>query len=308
MAEVTAALVKRLRDRTGAGMMDCKKALTESGGDIESAVDWLRKKGLAAAANRAGRLAAEGLVGVAIGDGAAALVEVNSETDFVARNQAFQDFVRTTAGLALAHRGDLEALKAADYPDSGRTVADQLAHLVASIGENMQIRRAAAVEVGAGVVASYVHGQTAPGLGRIGVIVGLASTADKQRLATLGKQLAMHVAACAPQAVAAAELDPALLAREREVLREQARASGKPDNIVEKMVEGRLKKFYEEVVLLQQTYVIDGESKVAQVLEAAAKDLGAAVEVSGFRRFALGEGIERETKDFAAEVAAQVQC
>jgi elongation factor Ts len=308
MAEVTAALVKQLRDRTGAGMMDCKRALTDSAGEIESAVDWLRKKGLAAAAKKAGRLAAEGLVGLAAGDRVAALVEVNSETDFVARNEAFQDFVRGVAGVALAQRGDLAAVTAAEFPNSGRTVADELTHMAATIGENMQIRRAAAIQVDDGVVGSYVHGQVAPGLGRIGVIVGLESTADPEKLAALGKQLAMHVTAAAPQAVSVDDLDPAAVAREREVLREQARASGKPDEIVDKMVEGRLRKFYEDVVLLQQTYVIDleNEVKVGKAIEAAAKDLGAAIKVTGFRRFALGEGIEKDPKDFAAEVAGQL--
>lgn len=294
MAEVTAALVKRLRDQTGAGMMDCKKALVESGAEIEAAVDWLRKKGLAAAAKKAGRVAAEGLVGVATGDGIGALVEVNSETDFVARNPIFQGFVATVAELALAHRGDLEAIAAADYPGAGRSVAEEVTHLVATIGEKVSLRRAAVVEVGPGVVAGYVHRQVAPGLGGIGVIVGLRSSGDRDKLAALGKQLAMHVAWAVPQALTVDDVDPALLARERALLTDQARASGKPDDIVQKMVEGRLRRFYEQVVLLEQTYVIDGETKVSKVLEHAAEDIGAAVEIVDYRWFVLGEGIDKQ--------------
>ncbi|MGF1610847.1 MAG: translation elongation factor Ts [Kiloniellales bacterium] len=306
MAEITAALVKELRETSGAGMMDCKKALTESGGDIEAAVDWLRKKGLAAAAKKAGRVAAEGLIGVAASGTTGAVVEVNAETDFVARNEQFQNFVRQVAGLALKSGGDLEALKAQPYPGSGRSVADELTQMIATIGENMNLRRLAVLSVSAGIVASYVHNQAAPGLGKIGVLVALDSTGDQDKLATLGKQLAMHVAAAAPQAVDASGVDPEALARERDVLAEQARASGKPEEIIQKMVEGRLRKFYEDVCLLEQAFVIDGESKVRKVLEQAAKELGAPVKVTGFVRFMLGEGIEREETDFAAEVAAQL--
>ncbi len=304
MSEVTAALVKRLRDQTGAGMMDCKKALVETGAEIEAAVDWLRMKGLAAAAKKAGRVASEGLVGVATGDGIGALVEVNSETDFVARNPIFQDFVRTIAELALAHHGDIEAIRAADYPDSGRDVAKQISHLVATIGEKVNLRRAAVVEADPGVVVDYVHRQVAPGLGAIGVIVGLRSSGDRERLAALGRQLAMHVAWAVPQALGIDDLDPAVLAREHNLLTEQARATGKPDEIVEKMAEGRLRRFYEQVVLLEQTYVIDGKTKVSMVLEDAAKDIGGAVTIVDYRWFVLGEGVEKVEKDFAAEVAA----
>ncbi|MGF1631108.1 MAG: translation elongation factor Ts [Kiloniellaceae bacterium] len=304
MAEITATLVKELRETSGAGMMDCKKALTESGGDLEAAVDWLRKKGLAAAAKKAGRVAAEGLVGVAAEGARGAVVEVNSETDFVARNDGFQDFVRKVAETALQVGGDIEALKAAKFPGSGNAVADELTNMIAKIGENMNLRRAAGVTVGDGVVCSYIHNQTAPGLGKIGVLVGLESTGDKGKLEALGKQLAMHVAAAHPQAVDRSGVDASALERERGVLSEQARASGKPEDVIAKMVEGRLRKFYEEACLLEQTFVFDGETKVSKVLEAAAKDVGAPVAVAGFVRIQLGEGIEREEQDFAAEVAA----
>lgn len=304
MAEITAALVKQLRETSGAGMMDCKKALTETAGDLEAAVDWLRKKGLAAAAKKAGRVAAEGLVGVAAEGTRGAVVEVNSETDFVARNDAFQGFVAKVAEVALQVGGDLEALKAAQFPGTGNAVADELTNMIARIGENMNLRRAAAVTVNDGVVCSYIHNQTAPGLGKIGVLVGLESTGDKAKLEALGKQLAMHVAAAQPQAVDRSGVDASALERERDVLSEQARASGKPEDIIAKMVEGRLRKFYEEVVLLEQVFVIDGETKVSKVLEAAAKDAGAPVAIAGFVRLQLGEGIEREEQDFAAEVAA----
>jgi elongation factor Ts len=303
MAEITAALVKQLREKTGAGMMDCKKALSETGGDIEGATDWLRTKGLAAAAKKAGRVAAEGLVGIVVEDGRGAVVEVNSETDFVARNDQFQDFVRTVTRLGLESGGDLEALKAADYPDSGRSVADELTEMIATIGENMGLRRAAALSAEGGVLASYVHSATSPGLGKIGVLVALKSDGDAEKLAAFGKQLAMHIAATSPQSVAVADLDPAVVEREREVLKEQAIESGKPPEIAEKMVEGRLRKFYEDVVLLEQTFVIDNETKIAKAVEAAGTEAGAPVEVTGFVRFALGEGIEREESDFAAEVA-----
>jgi len=306
MAEITASLVKQLREKTGAGMMDCKKALTETSGDIEGAVDWLRTKGLAAAAKKAGRLAAEGLVGVAVKDGKGAMVEVNAETDFVARNESFQDFVARVAEIAVDAEGDLERVKAAPYPGSGRTVEEELTHMIATIGENMSLRRAAYLAGPEGVVARYVHNQAAPDLGKIGVLVALRSKGAADKLDVLGKQLAMHVAAANPQALTIDSLDAAQLERERQVLREQASASGKPEEIVAKMVEGRLRKYYEEVVLLEQTYVIDGESKVAKAVEAAAKDIGAAVEVTGFARFALGEGIEKRESDFAAEVAAQL--
>jgi elongation factor Ts len=305
MAEITAALVKELREKTGAGMMDCKKALAETAGDLEAAFDWLRKKGLAAAAKKAGRVAAEGLVGLATEGPRGALAEVNAETDFVARNEQFQAFVQQVARLAL-DAGDVEALAAAAYPGEGKTVAEKLTQLIATVGENMALRRMASLAVGQGVVAGYVHNAQAPGLGKIGVLVALESAGDPAKLAAFGKQLAMHVAAANPQALTIAAVDPAALERERAVLAEQARASGKPEEIIGKMVEGRLRKYYEEVVLLEQTYVIDGESKVKAAVAAAAKDAGAPIEVKGFHRMALGEGIQREQKDFAAEVAAQL--
>jgi elongation factor Ts len=306
MAQITAAQVKDLRDKTGAGMMDCKKALTETEGDLESAVDWLRKKGLAAAANKAERVAAEGLIGLVLDGKRGALVEVNSETDFVARNDGFQAFVRQAADLALGSGGDLEALLGVGYPDSDRTVAEELARLVGTIGENMILRRIAALSVEQGVVAGYVHNQIAPGLGKIGVLVALQSGGDPAALAGLGKKLAMHVAAAAPVAIDKDAIDPAVLERERDVLAEQARASGKPEEIIAKMAEGRLRRFFEEVCLLEQTYVIDGETKVRKVLEQAAGDLGGPVEVMGMVRFLLGEGVERAQSDFATEVAEQL--
>jgi elongation factor Ts len=303
MAEVTAGLVKELREKTGAGMMDCKRALGETGGDIEGAVDWLRKKGLAAAAKKAGRVAAEGLVGVATRGGAVAVVEVNSETDFVARNDLFQGFVRTVAGLAVATNGDVEALREAAYPGTGRTVGAELTELVARIGENLVLRRSQRLAVDKGLVASYMHNSLAPGLGKIGVLVALESEADGEALAALGRQLAMHVAAATPLYLDTASVPGSALDRERDVLREQARASGKDEAIVERMVEGRLRKFYEETVLLEQIFVVDGESRVAKVVEAAGKAAGKPIRLAGFVRFALGEGIERPPSDFAAEIA-----
>jgi len=304
MAEITAALVKELRESSGAGMMDCKKALTESGGDLEAAVDWLRKKGLAAAAKKAGRVAAEGLIGVAAEGTKGALVEINSETDFVARNEAFQGFVRSVAEIALAQGGDLDKIQAASFPGTSGSVADALTAMIGKIGENMALRRSAGITVSDGVVCSYIHNQTAPGLGKIGVLVGLESSGDKAKLEALGRQLAMHVAAAHPQAVDRDGVDASALDRERDVLSEQARASGKPEEIIAKMVEGRLRKFYEEVCLLEQVYVIDGETKVSKILETAGKEAGAPVKIVGFVRFQLGEGVEREEQDFAAEVAA----
>jgi len=307
MAEITATLVKELREKTGAGMMDCKRALSETSGDLEGAVDWLRKKGLAAAAKKAGRVAAEGLVGTAVGERRGAVFEVNAETDFVARNEAFQGFVRAVAELARDTGDDLEALKAAPFPGTGRSVADELTHMIATIGENMALRRARRLQVKNGTVSAYMHNALAPGLGKIGVLVALESTGDATQLAALGRQLAMHVAAANPQYLDVASVDPAALERERDVLREQAKASGKGDAIIDKMVEGRLRKFYEEVVLLEQIFVVDGETRVSKVVEAAAKQLGAPIRVAGFVRFALGEGIDKGSTDFAAEVAAQLQ-
>ncbi len=307
MAEVTAALVKELRDKTGAGMMDCKRALGDCGGDIESAVDWLRKKGLAAAAKKAGRVAAEGLVGVAASGVSGAVVEVNSETDFVARNELFQALVRTITGLAAAGDGNIETLAATPYPGTGRTVAEEVSELVGRIGENLVLRRVARLAVGHGVVASYVHNALAPGLGKIGVLVALESTAAADVLSGLGRQLAMHVAAANPLYLDRASVPAAALDREREVLRGQAETTGKSADIVNRMIEGRLRKFYEEAVLLDQVYVIDGESRVGKVVEDAAKAAGTAIRIAGFVRFALGEGIERPQSDFAAEVDAQLK-
>jgi elongation factor Ts len=307
MAEVTAALVKELRDKTGAGMMDCKRALGDSGGDIEAAVDWLRKKGLAAAANKAGRVAAEGLIGAAVQGTAGALVEVNSETDFVARNQAFQSFVRTVGELAVTGDGALESLMGTSYPGSGRTVEAELTYLISTIGENLVLRRTTRLAVREGGLFSYVHNTLGPGIGKIGVIVALESPAPGDALADLGKQLAMHVAAASPLYLDIGSVPESALERERAVLREQARASGKPESIVERMVDGRLRKFYEEVVLLEQIFVVDQETRISKVVENAAKKAGCGITIAGFARYALGEGIERPRTDFAAEVAAQLQ-
>ena len=304
MAQITASLVKDLRERTGAGMMDCKKALIENDGDIEAAVDWLRKKGLAAAAKKAGRIASEGLVGIAVDGNAGAVIEVNAETDFVSRNETFQDFVRTAAGIALEKGGDLEAVKAANFPGTDRNVADQLTHLIATIGENMSLRRADALKVEKGTLGVYLHNSVAEGLGKIAVLVAVNSDGDAAKLAPTAKQVAMHVAAANPQSISRDDLDPAALEREKAVLSDQARASGKPENIIEKMVEGRLRKFFEEVCLVDQVFVIDGESKVGEVVEKAGKDAGGAASIGGFVRYGLGEGLEKREDDFAAEVAA----
>lgn len=297
MAEVTAKMVKDLRDMTGAGMMDCKAALAETNGDMEAAVDWLRKKGLAKAAKKSGRAASQGLVAAAAdksGPGAkAVLVEVNSETDFVARNATFQRMVADIAKTALATRGDVESIRAAAYPGAGKTVEQQIQEMVGSIGENMSLRRSAALSVEEGAIASYIHGAVTDGAGKIGVLVALKSKGDKSKLEALGKQIAMHVAAARPLAGKVSELDPALVKRERDILSDQARSSGKPVEIIEKMVDGRIRKFYEESVLLEQVFVIDGETKVAKVIENAAKDVGAPVEFAGFVRLELGEGVEK---------------
>jgi len=303
MAEITAATVKELRERTGAGMMDCKKALAETNGEMEAAIDWLRAKGLAAAAKKAGRTAAEGLVGVAVEGTRGAVVEVNSETDFVAKNEIFQDFVRNVARLALEKGTDVELLSAAPYPDGG-TVAERLTDNIAKIGENQSLRRAAVLEVGEGVVVPYVHNQVAPGLGKIGVLVALESGAPVEVLQGLGKQIAMHVAAANPLALSAEELPADLVERERAIAMEKARESGKPDNIVEKMVEGGLAKFRKENALLTQLFVMDNKTPVAEVVASAAKEAGAGIVLKGFVRFQLGEGIEKKESDFAAEVAA----
>jgi elongation factor Ts len=303
MAEITAGLVKELRERTGAGMMDCKRALSEAVGDLEVATDWLRKKGLAAAAKKASRVTSEGLIGMALTGTAGALVEVNAETDFVARNETFQELVRRIAALAPAAKGDLEALRAARIAETGRTVADEIAQAIAVIGENINLRRTAYLEVPRGAVAGYLHNQLGPGLGKLGVLVALESPGDAAAVAETGKQLAMHVAATNPQAVSTDRLDPAVIERERAIYADQARTSGKPENIIEKMVEGRLRKFYEEAVLLEQVYVIDTDKRVKEAVQAAAKELGHPVQVVAFVRMALGEGVDRGGDDFAAEVA-----
>ncbi|GAN78563.1 translation elongation factor Ts [Acidisphaera rubrifaciens] len=298
MAEITAALVKDLREKTGAGMMDCKRALTESGGDLEAAIDWLRKKGLSAAAKKSGRVAAEGLIGVASAPQRAAMVEVNAETDFVARNEAFQAYVSAVAQIALGVGEDIDAIAAAPYPGTGRTVAEELTHLIATVGENMSLRRARVLSVEKGVVATYVHAAQKPGLGKIGVLVAVEADGELAALETLGRQVGMHVAATRPDALDVTGVAPEALERERAVLTEQARASGKPDAVIEKMIDGRIRKYYEEVVLLEQVWVHDGESRVKAVVQKAGARL------TGFARFQLGEGIEKQTGDFAAEVAA----
>jgi elongation factor Ts len=303
MAAITAALVKQLRDQTGAGMMDCKAALTETEGDLESATDWLRKKGLAAAAKKAGRLTSDGLIGVHIEARRGAMVEINSETDFVARTETFQGLVRTVAGLALSAGGDLDALLQLTVPGTGRTVAAEIAQAIAVIGENINLRRSALLEVDQGVIGSYVHGALVPGLGKIGVLVALRSAGEAEQLAALGKQLAMHIAAARPQAVSADRLDPSLVARERVIYAEQARASGKPDAIIDKIVDGRMRKYYEEVALLEQPFVIDPDLKVKDAVDRLAETLGSSIGVTGFVRFALGEGLAPKPSNLADEVA-----
>ncbi|MBN9021355.1 MAG: elongation factor Ts [Rhizobiales bacterium] len=300
---ITAGMVKELREKTGVGMMDCKNALAETGGDMEAAVDWLRAKGLAKAAKKAGRVAAEGLIGVATAPGKAVMVEVNSETDFVARNADFQALVNGIAEAALSTDGSLEQIAAAKLKD-GASVEDSLKAAIATIGENMTLRRAAMISVEPGSVATYVHNAVAPGLGKIGVIVGLQSSGDAEKLTALGRQVAMHVAAAGPLAVREAEVDPAIVARERAIFTEQAKESGKPEAIIAKMVEGRIRKFYEEVVLLAQNFVVDNEKTVGAAVKAAEGDVGAPIEVTEFVVFRLGEGVEKVESDFAAEVAA----
>jgi len=303
MAEITAATVKELRERTSAGMMDCKKALAETNGDMEAAIDWLRAKGLSAAAKKAGRTASEGLVGAIVEGKRGAVVEVNSETDFVAKNEIFQDFVRNVAKLVLEQGTDVETLGAAQYPGGG-TVQETLTDNIAKIGENQSLRRAAVLEVAQGIVVPYVHNQVVPGLGKIGVLVALESAAPAETLTALGKQIAMHVAAAHPVALTAEELPAELIERERSIAMEKAKESGKPQNIIEKMVEGGLAKFRKENALTSQLFVMDGKTPVAEVVANAAKEAGTAIELKGFVRFQLGEGIEKKQEDFAAEVAA----
>lgn len=306
MSVITAGMVKELRERTGAGMMDCKKALSETNGDVEAAVDWLRKKGLAAAAKKAGRTAAEGLVAVETAGPKGACVEVNAETDFVARNEQFQNFATNVAKVALEKAHDIDSLRVAKYPGSDRTVEEELSHLVATIGENMVLRRCQTLTVPQGIIASYMHNAITGNVGKIGVLVALESSASQGKLQELGRQIAMHVAATSPQATMIEELDPKIVAKERAVLEDQAKSSGKPAEFLDKMVEGRLRKFYEEVVLNEQTFVMNPEKKVKDFIADAAKELGTEIKLKGFTRFALGEGIEKQETDFAAEVAAQL--
>ena len=300
MAEITASLVKELREKTGAGMMECKKALSETAGNLEEAIDFLRKKGLSVAEKKAGRVASQGLVGVVVKGKEGAIVELNSETDFVARNAEFQGFLSDVLNVALAQKGDIEAIKTADM--GGKSVADTLIALIAKIGENMTLRRAGYISVSNGVVVPYIHTAIVPNQGKIGVLVGLESTADESKLNEFGKKIAMHIAAAAPRFLAVADVDAETLAHERGIYEEQAKASGKPANIIEKMVEGRIRKFHEEVVLLEQAFIMDPDKKVKEILAEASKELGTPVELAGFVRFGLGEGIEKKEEDFAAEV------
>ena len=302
MADITAAMVKELREVSGAGMMDCKKALGETDGNMDAAVDWLRTKGLATAAKKAGRAASEGLVGVTVSGTKGAAVEVNSETDFVAKNDQFQGFVRAATDLALTHGNSIEALAAA--PLDGQTVQDVLTANIATIGENQSLRRVATVSVNEGAVVSYVHNAAAPGLGKIGVLVALEGNADKSAIEALGKQLAMHIAAASPSALHEEGLDEALVSRERAIAMEKAAESGKPANIVEKMVDGAIAKFRKENALMSQVFVMDNKTKIADVVAAAAKAAGGSIALTDYVRFQLGEGIEKAASDFAAEVAA----
>lgn len=304
MTEITAALVKELREKSGAGMMDCKKALIENNGDIEAAIDWLRAKGISKADKKSGRTAAEGLIGIAGAGHKAVVVELNSETDFVARNDAFQDLVRGIASVALSTDGTVEAISAATYPASGKPVADTVKDAIATIGENMTLRRAAKLEVEHGVVATYIHNAAGDGIGKLGVLVALKSIGDKAVLTSIGRQVAMHIAATNPLAIRADEVDTAVAERERNVFIEQARESGKPEAIIEKMVDGRMRKFFEEVALLSQAFVINPDLTVGAAIKEAEKEAGAPIEVTGMARLLLGEGVEKEETDFAAEVAA----
>ena len=306
MSEITASMVKELRESTGAGMLDCKKALVETNGDMEQAVDWLRKKGLASAAKKSSRVAAEGLVAVAVDGNKGAIVEVNSETDFVAKNDLFQEYVEDAAKVALMSNGDVCNMKTFNCPKCGKTFEERLTDLIAKIGENMTLRRAQMVEVSNGVIASYIHNVARDNLGKIGVLVAIESSADKAKLKELGKHLAMHIAASRPLFLTVDKVDPAAVEHEKAIFSEQAKASGKPENIIEKMVEGRVKKYYDEVVFEEQAYIMDPDKKVKQVIADAARELGADIKVKEFVCFKLGEGIQKKEEDFAAEVAAQL--
>ena len=306
MSLITAALVKELRDKTGAGMMDCKNALVETNGNIEESVDWLRKKGISGAEKKSARVAADGVVTVSVKNNAAALVEINSETDFVSRNPDFQNFARNISIIALDSGANLEDLKKASYLDSGKNVQETLTDLIGLIGENIVLRRTFLLNNVNGLFSSYIHGQIDKGLGKIGVIVSIESNGDKIKVSDFGKKIAMHIAASKPVAISANDVDPTIIQRERKVLTEQAKNSGKPDNIIEKMVEGRISKFFSEITLLDQTWVMDGESKVSQIIESIEKEMSCNIVIKDFKYFILGEGIEVEKKDFAAEVAEQI--
>jgi len=306
MSLITAVLVKELRDKTGAGMMDCKNALVETNGNIEESVDWLRKKGISGAEKKSARVAADGVVTVSVKNNAAALVEINSETDFVSRNPDFQNFARNISIIALDSGANLEDLKKASYLDSGKNVQETLTDLIGLIGENIVLRRTVLLNNVNGLFSSYIHGQIDKGLGKIGVIVSIESNGDKIKVSDFGKKIAMHIAASKPVAISANDVDPTIIQRERKVLTEQAKNSGKPDNIIEKMVEGRISKFFSEITLLDQTWVMDGESKVSQIIESIEKEMSCNIVIKDFKYFILGEGIEVEKKDFAAEVAEQI--
>ncbi len=301
---LSASTIKELREKSGAGMMDCKKALTETGGNMEEAIDWLRKQGLSAVAKKSSRVAAEGLIGVTIKNNSGAMVEINSETDFVARNELFQNFVKTCSTLVLSTKNDIEALQELPFPNSDRTVNQELANNIATIGENMNIRRVEFLEVSEGILVSYVHNNVADGLGRLGVLVALESKAEKNNLLETGKQVAMHIAATSPKSLNVEDLDPQIVEREREVLIDQAMASGKPKEIAEKMVQGRMNKFYQEVVLNEQVFVVDGETKIKDLIKKLSSDINHNVKIKGFKILKLGDGIDVGESNFAADVAA----
>ena len=307
MSEVTASLVKELRDKTGAGMMDCKNALVETNGNIEESIDWLRKKGISGAEKKSARVAADGVIAVSINTDAAALVEINSETDFVSRNPDFQKFAKNISEIALLHGQTIDELKKAKYLDSGKSVEEALTDLIGLIGENIVLRRSSILKnTNNNIFSSYIHGQVNEGLGKIGVILSLESNIANDKIENLGKQIAMHIAASKPMAISSDDVDPEVIERERSILVEQAKDSGKPDNIIEKMVDGRISKFFSEITLLDQTWVIDGESKVSKIIQDLEKDLSCNILIKDFKYFVLGEGIEVDKKDFATEVAEQI--
>ena len=307
MSEVTASLVKELRDKTGAGMMDCKNALVETNGNIEESIDWLRKKGISGAEKKSARVAADGVIAVSINTDAAALVEINSETDFVSRNPDFQKFAKNISEIALSHGQTIDQLKKANYLDSSKSVEEALTDLIGLIGENIVLRRSSILKnTNNNIFSSYIHGQVNEGLGKIGVILSLESNITSDKIENLGKQVAMHIAASKPMAISSDDVDPEVIERERSILVEQAKDSGKPDNIIEKMVDGRISKFFSEITLLDQTWVIDGESKVSKIIKDLEKDLSCNILIKDFKYFVLGEGIEVDKKDFATEVAEQI--